>query len=275
MKIADLFDVDGLVAVVTGGTGVLGGAMCRALAANGVKVAVLGRSQEKANALLREIAELDGTAAFYSCDLFSRDSLQNVANDVMETWGKIDVLINCAGGNRAGATSTPEQPFFDLPGEDLEQVMKLNIVGSMVPSQIFGQAIADNPQGGSIINISSMSAQQPLTRVVGYSASKAAIDNFTRWLSVFMNQTVGPQVRVNAIAPGFFLTEQNRFLLTEEATGELTPRGQQIINHTPMGRFGDPDELVGALLWLLSPAGKFVTGIVVPVDGGFSAYSGV
>lgn len=275
MKTNELFDVSGLVAVVTGGTGVLGGAMCRALAANGAKVAVLGRSQEKADALLQLISEDGGEAAFYKADLFDREALQNIANDVTDAWGKIDVLVNCAGGNRAGATSTPENPFWNLPGEDLEGVMKLNIVGSMVPAQIFGKAIADNPSGGSIVNISSMAASQPLTKVVGYSASKAAIDNFTRWLSVFMNQNHGDKVRVNAIAPGFFLTEQNRFLLTDKETGELTPRGTTIISQTPMGRFGDPEELIGALLYLISPAGKFVTGIVLPVDGGFSAFSGV
>ena len=275
MTTNDLFNVSGLVAVVTGGTGVLGGAMCRALAANGAKVAVLGRSQAKADALLKDISELGGEAAFYAADLFDREGLQNISNDIVETWGPIDVLVNCAGGNRPGATSTPEQPFFDLPADDLNEVMKLNIVGSMVPSQIFGRAIADNPGGGSIVNISSMSAQLPLTKVVGYSASKAAIDNFTRWLAVFMNQNVSDKIRVNAIAPGFFLTEQNRFLLTDKESGELTDRGRTIISQTPMDRFGEPDELVGALLYLVSPASRFVTGIVLPVDGGFSAFSGV
>lgn len=275
MKIEQLFSVDGLVAVVTGGTGVLGGAMCKALAANGAKVAVLGRSEEKAKNILAEIESVGGTAAFYSADLFDRDALQAVADKVSADWGKIDILVNCAGGNRAGATSTPENPFWGLPADDLEGVMKLNIVGSMVPSQIFGKAIADNPDGGTVINISSMAALLPLTKVVGYSASKAAIDNFTRWFAVFMNQNHGEKVRVNAIAPGFFLTEQNRFLLTDKETGELTPRGATIAGQTPMGRFGAPDELAGALLYLVSPAAKFVTGIVLPVDGGFSAFSGV
>jgi len=275
MNSNELFTVSGLVAVVTGGTGVLGGAMCKALAANGAKVAVLGRSQEKADAILSDIAAAGGEAAFYKTDIFDRESLQNVANDIAESFGPIDVLVNCAGGNKAGATSTPENPFWNLPADDLEGVMKLNIVGTMVPSQVFGKAIADNPKGGTIVNISSMAASQPLTKVVGYSASKAAIDNFTRWMSVFMNQNYGDKVRVNAIAPGFFLTEQNRFLLTDKETGDLTPRGATIISQTPMGRFGDPEELIGALLYLVSPAGKFVTGIVLPVDGGFSAFSGV
>ena len=271
----DRFNVSGKVAVVTGGTGVLGGAMCEALAAAGVKVAVLGRSAEKAEAVLAAITEAGGTAAFHSPDLFDRESLEATAAAITAEWGAVDILVNCAGGNRPGATSTPERNFFDLPAEDLDGVMKLNIIGSMVPSQVFGKAIADNPNGGSIVNISSMAAQAPLTKVIGYSASKAAIDNFTRWLAVFMNQNVSDKIRVNAIAPGFFLTEQNRFLLTDKESGDLTPRGQTIIDHTPMGRFGEADELAGALLYLVSPAARFVTGVVLPVDGGFSAFGGV
>ena len=272
--ISELFDVKGKVAAVTGGTGVLGGAMARALAANGAKVAVLGRSPEKGKVVVDDITAAGGEAAFYATDVVDPANVQGVADQIIAAWGTVDILINAAGGNHPGATATPEQLFFDLPDEAINDVMKLNITGTMVPSQVFGRIMADKKEG-NIINISSMAAMRPLTKVIGYSASKAAIDNFTFWLSVYMNQNYGQGIRVNAIAPGFFLTEQNRFLLTDKETGDLTPRGQTIISQTPMGRFGDSDELNGTLLWLCSPAAKFVTGIVVPVDGGFSAFSGV
>ena len=189
-------------------------------------------------------------------------------------WSRVDALVNAAGGNQPGATATPDLSFFDLPAEALRGVMDLNILGTLLPTQVFGRQLSQQGEG-VVINISSMAAIKPLTRVVGYSASKAAITNFTYWLSVYMCQNFGEKVRVNAIAPGFFLTEQNRFLLTSKETGELTARGKSIIDHTPMGRFGEADELIGTLVWLLSPAAKFVTGVVVPVDGGFSAFGGI
>lgn len=273
-KISELFDVVGKVAVITGGTGVLGGAMARALGANGAKVAVLGRSAEKGQLVVDDIKGGGGEASFFAVDVMDPADVQRAADQVVATYNTVDILINAAGGNQPGATATPEQLFFDLPDDAINLVMKLNITGTIVPSQVFGRIMADKKEG-NIINISSMAAMRPLTKVIGYSASKAAIDNFTYWLSVYMNQNYGEGIRVNAIAPGFFLTEQNRFLLTDKETGDLTPRGETIISQTPMNRFGASNELNGTLLWLCSPAAKFVTGIVVPVDGGFSAFSGV
>ncbi len=186
----------------------------------------------------------------------------------------MDALINGAGGNKKEATTSPELSFFDLPAEAVRFVFELNFLGTLLPTQVFGKLMAERGSG-IILNVSSMSAIRPLTKIPGYSAAKAAVSNFTQWLAVHMCQNYSREIRVNALAPGFFLTEQNRFLLTEEKTGKLTPRGETIITHTPMGRFGDPEELLGTVFWLLSDASKFVTGIVVPIDGGFSAFSGV
>ena len=193
---------------------------------------------------------------------------------VFEKFGHIDILINGAGGNKPAATTNPEQSFFDLPADALRWVFDLNLMGTILPCQVFGKIMAEQ-KSGVILNISSMNAFRPLTRIAAYSAAKAGVSNFTQWLAVHMAQEYSPEIRVNAIAPGFFLTDQNRFLLIGKDTGELTPRGKSIITHTPMGRFGNPDDLLGTVLWLLSPASAFVTGIVVPVDGGFSAFSGV
>jgi NAD(P)-dependent dehydrogenase (short-subunit alcohol dehydrogenase family) len=193
---------------------------------------------------------------------------------VLKTFGGVDALINGAGGNKPEATTSPERTFFDLPEAALRFVFDLNLMGTIIPSQIFGKRLAEKGEG-VILNISSMNALRPLTRVAGYSAAKAGVSNFTQWLAVHMAQEYSPRIRVNAIAPGFFLTEQNRYLLTDAKTGELTARGQSIINHTPMRRFGQPEDLFGAVLWLLSPASAFVTGLVVPIDGGFQAFSGV
>lgn len=271
---ANLFEIADQVVVVTGGTGVLGSAMALGLAERGAKVAVLGRNEERGNGVADRISSAGHNATFVQCDVTDRGACESAAAQIHEKFGKIDVLVNAAGGNNPKATATPEQPFADLPPEGLADVMKLNIMGTLLPTQVFGKVIADAGRG-SIINISSMAAIKPLTKVVGYSASKAAITNFTYWLSTHMCQNFGPDVRVNAIAPGFFLTDQNRYLLTDKASGELTPRGKSIIDHTPMDRFGEPEELIGTLVWLISPAAKFVTGIVVPVDGGFSAFGGI
>jgi NAD(P)-dependent dehydrogenase (short-subunit alcohol dehydrogenase family) len=192
----------------------------------------------------------------------------------MSEFGRVDGLINGAGGNSPGATARPDLSFFDLPEDALRYVFDLNLLGTILPTQVFGRRMAEQ-QEGVILNVSSMSAMRPLTRVVGYSAAKAGINSFTYWLAVHLAQEYDPRLRVNAVAPGFFVTEQNRALLTNPETGELTPRGQSIIAHTPMKRFGEPEDLLGAVLWLLSPASSFVTGIVVPVDGGFSAFGGV
>ncbi len=192
----------------------------------------------------------------------------------VESMGQVDILINAAGGNKKEATTSPDMSFFDIPDDAIRWVFDLNMIGTILPSQVFGKYMAQRGEG-IILNVSSMNAFRPLTKIAAYSAAKAAVSNFTQWLAVHMCQNYSRQIRVNAIAPGFFLTEQNRFLLTDEKTGELTPRGKTIIDHTPMGRFGEADELTGTVIWLLSDAAKFVTGIVVPVDGGFSAFSGV
>ncbi len=269
-----LFDVQGKNVVITGGAGVLGGAMARALAARGAKVCVADFDEKRAQELCQEIEADGGTALPVKINVLERDTVQAAFACAVESLGPVDCLINGAGGNQKKATCVPPTTFFDLPEDALRMVFDLNCIGTMIPSQIFGKHMAEQ-NAGTIINISSMCAFQPLTNVVGYSGAKAAVSNFTQWLSTYMAQRHSPHIRVNAIAPGFFLTEQNRFLLTDEKTGDLTARGQTIIDHTPMGRFGEPDELIGTLIWLISDAAKFVSGIVVPVDGGFSAFSGV
>ncbi|HEY9044873.1 MAG TPA: SDR family oxidoreductase [Ohtaekwangia sp.] len=273
MYIEQLFNLTNRVAVVTGGTGVLGSAMSKALAQAGVKVAILGRRKDAADALAAEIKKSGGTAIGISADVLQEQSLKEARKYILEQFGSIDILVNGAGGNMPGATIMPDKNFLDLRIDDFQKVVDLNLTGTVLPSQIFGEVMVEKKQG-IIINISSMTAFRPLTRVVGYSAAKAAISNLTQWLAVEMAKKFGAGIRVNAIAPGFFLTEQNRTLLTN-TDGSLTPRGESIIRSTPFGRFGEADELNGTLLWLCSDASKFVSGIVVPVDGGFSAFAGV
>jgi NAD(P)-dependent dehydrogenase (short-subunit alcohol dehydrogenase family) len=268
------FSLSGQTAVVTGGAGVLCAAMCRALAQAGARVAVLDLNAAAAESLAAEIRTTGGEAAGIACNVLERASVEAAAQAILEKFGRVDILVNGAGGNKPAATANAEQPFFDLPAEALRWVFDLNLMGTILPSQVFGRLMAGQ-KTGAILNISSMNAFRPLTRIAAYSAAKAGVSNFTQWLAVHMAQEYSPEIRVNAIAPGFFLTEQNRFLLTDKDSGELTPRGKSIIGHTPMGRFGTPEDLLGAVLWLLSPAAAFVTGIVVPVDGGFSAFSGV
>jgi len=269
-----LFNLSGKVAVVTGGGGVLCGAMSRALTRVGAKVAVLDLRPEAAQKVVEDIQAAGGEAIAIQCNVLDKASIEAAAQTVVDTFGRVDILINGAGGNKREATTRPDLPFFDLPPDAIRWVFDLNFIGTLLPSQVFGRLMAEQGEG-VILNISSMNAFRPLTRIPAYSAAKAAVSNFTQWLAVHMAQEYSPRIRVNAIAPGFFLTEQNRFLLTDEATGELTPRGKTIIEHTPMGRFGDPDDLIGTMLWLLGDGARFVTGIVVPVDGGFSAFSGV
>lgn len=268
------FGIGGRIAVVTGATGELGKTMAGALARAGARVAVLSRTREKAEQLAAGIEEAGGTAMGVAVDVTDLGQVEAAAEAVQSAWGRVDILVNSAGGNHPDATAGPGKCFFDLPAEALEFVMKLNLLGTVFPCQVFGRLMAEQEEG-CIINISSMAASRPLTRVFGYAATKAGIDNFTRWLAVHMAQEYAPAIRVNAIAPGFFETAQNRFLLRDPETMELSERGRKIIDHTPMGRFGDPEDLVGALLYLASPAACFVTGIVLPVDGGFSAFSGV
>lgn len=265
------FDLNGKVAVVTGGTGVLGGAMAKGLAQAGAKVAILGRRDEVAREVAQRIRDEGGEAVALPADVLSIESLQIAKTKLLETWQRCDILVNAAGGNQPKATVMPDGSFFDLDKDALGEVIQLNLLGTILPSQIFGEVMT---KAGSIINISSMAAQKPLTRVIGYAASKAAIDNFTKWLAVEVATKYGAGLRVNAIAPGFFVGEQNKKLLLND-DGTLTARGQQIIDHTPMRRFGEPHELIGTAIWLASDTSKFVTGIIVPVDGGFSAYGDV
>jgi NAD(P)-dependent dehydrogenase (short-subunit alcohol dehydrogenase family) len=272
-EITKLYDFTGRAAVVTGGTGVLGSKMVQALAGCGAQVAVLARSQAKADALLSSSTDLGQVIAIEG-DVLKPDTLRDALRKVLGEFGRIDCLINAAGGNHPEAVTRAELSFFDLPEDALRFAFDLNVLGTLLPCQIFGRQMAEQGEG-SIVNVSSMSSFRPLTRVVGYSAAKAGVNNFTQWLAVHLAQEYSTRIRVNAIAPGFFLTEQNRFLLTDKQTGKLTARGQSILDHTPMNRFGQPDDLLGTVLWLLSPASSFVTGIVVPVDGGFSAFSGV
>lgn len=269
-----LFDIHDQTAVVTGGSGILGSVMAEALASAGARVAVLGLHEEKAQGAAASIVEQGGQAVGFACDVRERASLERALEQVMKAFGPPDILVNGAGGNAPGATTSAMQTFFDLDSAAIEQVMGLNFSGTLLACQVFGRAMAERGQG-SIVNIVSMNALRPLTRIPAYSAAKAAVANFTQWLAVYLAQECSPRIRVNAIAPGFFLTGQNRFLMTEAETGSLTQRGQTVLNYTPMGRFGAPDDLVGTLLWLVSPAAAFVTGIIVPVDGGFSAFSGV
>ncbi len=269
----ELFGLKSKVAIVTGGTGVLGSAMCKSMAKAGAAVVILGRRKEAADNLAKEIIRSGGNAIGVSADVLNKEQLEDAKKLVLDKFGTIDILVNCAGGNMPGAVIMPDKTFLDLKIDDFQKVVDLNLTGTVLPAQIFGEVLVNNKQG-IIINISSMTAIRPLTRVVGYGAAKAAISNFTQWLAVEMAKKFGEGIRVNAIAPGFFLTEQNRNLLTNP-DGSLTDRGQSIIKGTPFGRFGEPDELCGTLLWLCSDASKFVSGIVVPVDGAFSAYAGV
>ncbi len=266
-------DLDGQVAVITGGAGVLGSAMAKGLAAAGVKVGILSRTQRKVEAVVAQIEEMGGTALALTADVLDKTQLEAAKDKLVAHWGRIDILVNAAGGNMPGATIMPSQTIFDLSMTDFDKVTDLNLKGTVLPTVVMGEVMAKQGSG-SIVNISSMAAQRIITRVVGYSASKAAIDNFTKWMAVEMALKFGEGIRVNAIAPGFFVGEQNRRLLLNE-DNTLTSRGQTIIDHTPMKRFGEPEELCGAMNWLCSQGAKFVTGIVIPVDGGFSAFSGI
>ncbi len=277
MNLADLtrqYDFTGKTIVITGATGVLGGEMACALVGCGANVVMLDRNTDPARGLLDLMGPGASRAVVIQGDVLDVESLRRAAADIVRHFPHIDGLINAAGGNKPEATAGPDRSFFDLPADALRWVGELNLVGTILPCQVFGKVMADQGEG-VILNMTSMAAFRPLTRVVAYSAAKAGVSNFTQWLAVHMAQQYSTRIRVNAIAPGFFLTNQNRFLLTDATTGELTPRGKAIIDHTPMERFGAPEDLLGTVLWLLSPASAFVTGTVVVVDGGFSAFSGV
>ena len=273
-QIRTLYDFSGRTALITGGAGVLAGEIACALFACNANIAIVDRDTALAQPLMKRIEPVGDRAIVVFGDVVKPDEMQTAVDLVVKTFGKIDILVNAAGGNDPKATTNPTTTFFDLPTEAMRSVTDLNLLGTIIPSQIVGRHMAERKEG-VILNISSMNAYRPLTRIAAYSAAKSAVSNFTQWLAVYMAQEVSPHIRVNAVAPGFIFTNQNKFLLTDEKTGELTPRGKRIIDHTPMGRFGQPEDLLGTVLWLLSPASSFVTGIVVPIDGGFSAYSGV
>jgi NAD(P)-dependent dehydrogenase (short-subunit alcohol dehydrogenase family) len=276
-------DLEGRVCLFTGGTGVLGGSMAECLAGQGVKLALLGRNIKTANEQASRISALTGTKVIgVEGDVLDKESLIEAKKKVNSELGKVDILVNGAGGNAPTATTQVEQiaapgllnlekTFFGLQADAFDFVFDLNFKGTLLPTMVFATDMLESGKG-VVLNISSMNSYRPLTKIPAYSAAKAAVNNFTLWLSVHLAKT---GVRVNCIAPGFFLTNQNRFLLTDQQTGELSPRGKKIIAGTPMGKFGEPEHLNGTMLYLLSDISSFVTGVVVPVDGGFSAYGGV
>ena len=274
-ELKTLYDFSDRTVLVTGGAGVLGGEIACALVGLNANVVLLDRDQELAQKVIERFPRVvKGRGIRVYGDVLDTESLHQAQKTIQVEFGMVDVLINAAGGNHPSATTRPDLSFFDLPLDALRHVGDLNLLGTILPCQVFGRGMAERGEG-IILNVSSMNAYRPLTRIPAYSAAKAAINNFTQWLAVHMAQEYSPHIRVNAIAPGFFLTEQNRFLLMDKETGESTERGQSILDHTPMNRFGTPEDLLGATMWLISPASAFVTGAVIPIDGGFSAFSGV
>lgn len=273
MDIKNEFSLVGKVIVVTGGTGILGEAFINGIATAGGIVGVLGRNKKVADERVATIKNNGGQAIVLIADVTNEQQLADAKKKVLDTFGKIDGLVNAAGGNMPGAIVKPEEDVFDLNMQALKDVMDLNLFGTLLPTQIFGETIKKTGNG-SIVNISSMAPQTVITKVLGYSMAKSAIDIYTKWFAVELGKRYGDKIRMNAIAPGFFLTEQNRTLLSNE-DGSLTERGTLVTKKTPFNRFGNPNELIGALIWLLSDASKFVTGTVVNVDGGFSIFSGV
>jgi len=267
------FSFEGKTAIVIGGAGVLGSVIARGFGQAGATVAIADIVDTKP--LIQQMQDEGINARGYYIDVMDKEKIKIVKDEILKDLKQVDILVNAAGGNQKAATVSPEQSFFDLPLEALQKVIGLNLFGGgILPCQVFGQEMVKNKEGGSIINISSMTALRPLTNVIGYSAAKAAVSNLTQWLAVHFAKEYNPKLRVNALAPGFFLTNQNRYLLTDEKGG-LTPRGEAVVEHTPMKKFGDPEDLVGVCLWLASSTAQFVTGIVVPIDGGFDAYAGV
>lgn len=267
-------DLRGKVAVVTGAGGAICGAISEALAAQGARVAILDISSEAGSRKAEEIATSGGRAISIRCDVLDRACMEDTVGTVLTEYGTVDILINGAGGSRREGTTSPELTFFDMSPSDLGSVLALNYMSAVIPSQVVGRVFAEK-QAGVILNITSIAGISPLTRSVAYSSGKAAANNLTQWLAVHMAQTYSPNIRVNAIAPGFVLTQQNRFLMMDEYTGELTERAKAVIAGVPMARFGEPEEIAGAALWLVSDSSRFVTGAIVPVDGGYTAFSGV
>lgn len=267
------FSLSGKVIVITGATGVLGEAFSLAAAAAGAKVAILGRNEERAEERVAAIKARGGEAIAVLTDVLDEQAVIKARDQIIDTWGTIDGLVNAAGGNIPGATIKPEDDLFDANIEDTKKAVELNLFGTVVPTHVFGRVIAEKGKG-SIVNISSLAAQQALTRVMGYTLAKCAIEGYTKWMAVELAQRYGDKVRVNAIAPGVFLTEQNRSLLTNE-DGSYTDRAQRFVNNTAFARLGDPAELTGTLIYLLSDASGFVSGETILVDGGFTAWTGV
>ncbi|MBC7221283.1 SDR family oxidoreductase [Candidatus Bipolaricaulota bacterium] len=266
-------ELSGKVVVITGGGGILCSALAEGLARDGAKIVALDLAEDKAEATAERVRNAGSAGFALKANVLSRQDLERALVKVLSTFGRVDSLVNGAGGNHPRATTSAEQPLFDLAEDAVRSVFDLNFMGTFLASQVFGRAMAEQGEG-VILNIVSMNAIRPLTRIPAYSAAKAAVANFTQWLAVHLAQEYSPRIRVVGIAPGFFLTDQNRFLLFDDQN-ELTPRGKQILAHTPLGRFGEPEDLLGAVRWLLSPGAAFVTGVVIPIDGGFSAYSGV
>ena len=267
----NLFDIRDYVVVITGGTGVLGRCIGKYLALNGAKVVLLGRKEEMGAAIVDDICKAGCVASFMRCDVMDQQAVQQVCDQVLEKYGKVDTLLNAAGGNQKGATIGPDQNFFDLDPEQFQRVLNLNLVGTVIPTQVFLKPMVAQGKG-AIINFSSMAAFRPLTRVCGYAAAKAGISNFTAYMAHECAKKFGEGIRVNAIAPGFFITEQNRSLLTNP-DGSYTERGQDVVRQTPFGRMGEPEELCGTIHYLMSDASKFVTGTVAVVDGGFNIFA--
>lgn len=267
----NLFDIEGRVVAITGGTGVLGRCIAKYLAQNGAKVAIMGRKAEVGEAIVDEIAKAGGDAMFVAADVMSQEATTAARDAILARYGKVDSLLNAAGGNMKGATITPDQNFFDLKAEEFQKVLNLNLTGTVIPTQVFLEPMVSQGKG-SIVNFSSMAAFRPMTRVCGYAAAKAGISNFTAYMATECARKFGEGIRVNAIAPGFFITEQNRALLTNP-DGSFTQRGQDVIRQTPFGRMGEPEELCGTIHYLISDAAKFVTGTVAVVDGGFNCFA--
>ena len=267
----ELFNIKGYVVVITGGTGVLGRAIAKYLALNGAKVIILGRKEEVGQEIVADIKAAGGECEFLKTDVMNQEVVQQNCDYIVEKYGRIDTLLNAAGGNMKGATIAPDQNFFDLEAKQFQTVLDLNLTGTVIPTQVFRKPMVAQGKG-SIINFSSMAAFRPMTRVCGYAAAKAGISNFTAFMATECAKKFGEGIRVNAIAPGFFITEQNRALLTNP-DGTFTQRGQDVIRQTPFGRMGEPEELCGTIHYLMSDAAKFVTGTVAVVDGGFNAFA--
>src|SRR5215213_51147 len=275
-ELRSLYDFTDRTVLITGGAGVLGLAMTRTLLECNASIVILSRDQERAAQSIAEITrdiKSNGRLVYVPGNVLEIETLNRANQTIRSQFGDVDILINAAGGNHPSSTTKADLSFFDLPLDALRHISDLNLLGTILPCQVFGRGMAERGEG-VILNVSSMNAFRPLTRIPAYSAAKAAINNFTQWLAVHMAQNYSPRIRVNAIAPGFFIGQQNRQLLLNE-DGTLTARGQSILSHTPMNRFGTPEDLIGATLWLISPAASFVTGVVIPIDGGFSAFSGV